>query len=459
MPFFPNTTKGNIRATARRYGLHIDKKNLLISKDITGQKFNMLTAISIAYTKGRFQYWICKCDCGNETIVQKYALLRGGVKSCGCLRHKSAGNVKNYTGHKFGMLTAIERLPNYKNSSTYYKCKCDCGNECYVSISNLRTGHVTTCGKHRIKREEYWKLKHPHDEDKRLYCVYRHIAPNGKSYIGITKQSPERRFQNGMGYSTQEVFWRAICKYGWNSFSHEILEAGLTEKQASEREDYYIREVYHSFAPNGYNVAEGGTTGKKLVRPIIQYFNNEPVNFFEGISSASKYLGIAQATIHSHMGKDCSVRGYHFEQLSAIHTYDIPQELWEIRDERHYRIQNVIAAELHETTVTRNLKGAKPINKYDMAGHYICTFSSLKDACNSIPSCKGEAIRAAVNPNRQGDTAYGFLWRYDNGEHSDIEPFRYKVKRAVLQIDPVTGKVLNEYDSMVDGGRLPFSQI
>lgn len=169
LPFFPDTTKVNIRATARRYGLHIEDKSRIIDKNIAGQRFNMLTAISVAYTKGKFQYWKCKCDCGNETIVDKYSILNGSTKSCGCLRHKPAKNAKDYSGQRFGMLTAIERLPNYKNRTTYYRCICDCGNESYVSIGNLRTGHVTTCGKHNLKREEYWTLKHPLDDDKRLY--------------------------------------------------------------------------------------------------------------------------------------------------------------------------------------------------------------------------------------------------------------------------------------------------
>ena len=34
LPFFPNTTKANIRATARRYGLHVDDKNRIIDENI-----------------------------------------------------------------------------------------------------------------------------------------------------------------------------------------------------------------------------------------------------------------------------------------------------------------------------------------------------------------------------------------------------------------------------------------
>ena len=30
--------------------------------------------------------FLCKCDCGNEKIVRKLHLVRGCIKSCGCLR-------------------------------------------------------------------------------------------------------------------------------------------------------------------------------------------------------------------------------------------------------------------------------------------------------------------------------------------------------------------------------------
>ena len=33
-----------------------------------------------------------------------------------------------------------------------------------------------------------------------MWTVYRHIAPSGKVYIGITCQKPEYRWNNGNGY-------------------------------------------------------------------------------------------------------------------------------------------------------------------------------------------------------------------------------------------------------------------
>ena len=66
------------------------------------------------------------------------------------------------------------------------------------------------------------------------FCVYKHESPSGKVYIGVTSVVPERRWNSGYGYSAQVYFWRAIQKYGWNNFKHEILFSGLS-KEASHR--------------------------------------------------------------------------------------------------------------------------------------------------------------------------------------------------------------------------------
>lgn len=90
------------------------------------------------------------------------------------------------------------------------------------------------------------------------YIVYKHTAPNGKCYIGITKRTMEQRAGNGHGYVGNHAFYNAIKKYGWDSFSHEILESGLTESEAGEREVYYIKKYHSLSTQNGYNIETGG---------------------------------------------------------------------------------------------------------------------------------------------------------------------------------------------------------
>lgn len=55
-------------------------------KDLTGKKFNHLTALEIVQHNPL--RWKCICDCGNYTTVLSGNLISGNVKSCGCLLHR-----------------------------------------------------------------------------------------------------------------------------------------------------------------------------------------------------------------------------------------------------------------------------------------------------------------------------------------------------------------------------------
>ena len=91
--------------------------------------------------------------------------------------------------------------------------------------------------------------------DGKLFYVYKHTSPSGKVYIGVTSQkNPQNRWgKKGLGYRYNKHFLNAIEKYGWSSFSHEILCMTVSSKLALELEAKFIKE-YDSCNPNkGYN--------------------------------------------------------------------------------------------------------------------------------------------------------------------------------------------------------------
>lgn len=103
-----------------------------------------------------------------------------------------------------------------------------------------------------------------------MYTVYKHTAPNGKVYIGITKQKPEQRWNYGNGYRQNKHFYRAILKYGWENIRHEIVANGLTKEQACDLEIELIAE-YHATDPRyGYNNSTGGEYGSLGVHPSAE---------------------------------------------------------------------------------------------------------------------------------------------------------------------------------------------
>jgi len=94
---------------------------------------------------------------------------------------------------------------------------------------------------------------------KNNYIVYVHTnKKDGKRYVGITRQSPNRRWRNGQGYYQNQHFYRAICRDGWDNFTHEIIKAGLTKAEACKLEKEKISEFKSNNERYGYNKSSGG---------------------------------------------------------------------------------------------------------------------------------------------------------------------------------------------------------
>ena len=55
-----------------------------------GQTFGRLTVIDFAFIKNSVTYFKCICTCGNETIVRGTCLRSGRTVSCGCRKNETA---------------------------------------------------------------------------------------------------------------------------------------------------------------------------------------------------------------------------------------------------------------------------------------------------------------------------------------------------------------------------------
>lgn len=59
------------------------------------------------------------------------------------------GKFRDLTGMRFGKLVVLIATKNRQKSSVIWKCKCDCGNICFVSSQNIVSGGTTSCGCYR----------------------------------------------------------------------------------------------------------------------------------------------------------------------------------------------------------------------------------------------------------------------------------------------------------------------
>lgn len=79
--------------------------------DVIGKKYNKLTVIAYSHTRiidkrHKAIYYKCRCDCGNEIIVNIYHLTNNHTQSCGCL-------------HKTKVRRAVHKINDYDFTNDY----------------------------------------------------------------------------------------------------------------------------------------------------------------------------------------------------------------------------------------------------------------------------------------------------------------------------------------------------
>ena len=98
-----------------------------------------------------------------------------------------------------------------------------------------------------------------------LFKVYKHTFPNGKVYIGMTKQNVYKRWFRGKGYRHNKKMLEAVKIFGWDNIKHEILFEYKTEKEALKKETELIIYYKSNNDEYGYNICTcANRTGVKI---------------------------------------------------------------------------------------------------------------------------------------------------------------------------------------------------
>lgn len=267
-----------------------------------------------------------------------------------------------------------------------------------------------------------------------MWKIYKHIFPNGKVYIGQTKNSLSQRFQKGYGYITQPLIAKAIEKYGWDNVITEILEDNIpSQEEANQLEIKYIAEYDSRNPEKGYNIGIGGGIINKCDDERILSLWNEGKTQKE-ISSLLHY---DKQTIrlyldaHGISAEDRKIRGVQsMSKNSIIYDYEEIYQLW--KDNKSYadiaailncskdtvrsalERKNISKEERIERGITlskKNRTNCKPVNQYDLNNNYIQTFKSITEANKALGKpAKDSNIGAVCKGDRK--QAYGFKWAY-----------------------------------------------
>ena len=203
------------------------------------------------------------------------------------------------------------------------------------------------------------------------YSIYKHTCPNGKVYIGITKQDATKRWNNGHGYDTQ-VFGRAVKKYGWRNIKHDVLMDGLTLDMANIWEQALIAQYKSNDPQYGYNQTLGGdgSLGHKVSDEFREANSKRVKAMWENPEMRKK--------LETHLKELCETNRGRKRPLEA--------------------------------TARTIALTSKKIDQYSLDGQFIATHSSAMNAARSVGVKDNSGIVRCCK--KKGLCAYGYIWRY-----------------------------------------------
>lgn len=124
-----------------------------IHEELIGKKFGKLIVVKrLENSKDRRRRYLCKCECGNTTIVKAKYLNNGDTRSCGCYKDFESYKEKNYKealkkiGEKYGKLTIIDVVMGDKKRKYRMICRCECGTISEKIYTQIVKGEIVSCG-------------------------------------------------------------------------------------------------------------------------------------------------------------------------------------------------------------------------------------------------------------------------------------------------------------------------
>lgn len=221
------------------------------AKDLTNARFGRLIVLRrvetpIGKVNGQVAYWECKCDCGNKVVKSSRDLLRGSVKSCGCLyneiNHKRKLNTYDLSNKTFGIgfctnsnekfYFDIEDYDNIKNYTWAENCNG------YVIATNGNTNRIFL---HNIVMNNHSNMIVDHISGNTKDNRKNNLRFVNRSQNAMNAKLPSNNTSGvkGVSYSKKFNKWRAyitLNKKQINLGMYSIFEdAVFARKQAEEK--------------------------------------------------------------------------------------------------------------------------------------------------------------------------------------------------------------------------------
>lgn len=206
--------------------------------DLSGRRFSRLVVLGFAGMRvtscAAFQYWTCKCDCGNTTTVAASMLHREKTKSCGCIRIETVRAMN--TVH--GQAPESNATPEYQ---TWMGMKMRCLNPNSVKYPRYGGRGITVCQRWLDSFENFFADMGVRPPDKT--SIHRvnndgHYEPGNCVWADGEEQGAEKSsnayFANAYGRTMIREHWARLPGMSRQRVATMIKKGFLTRTQKPE---------------------------------------------------------------------------------------------------------------------------------------------------------------------------------------------------------------------------------
>lgn len=230
------------------------------------------------------------------------------------------------------------------------------------------------------------------------WTVYLHTVPkeitnytHDKFYVGITKQKPEKRWQN---HYKGQIFHNAINYYGWDNIKHEIVATNLSQEEAKLMEQQLIAELQSNTREFGYNRTAGGDTAGNIPTIFVNQYTLEGIYIktWDSITEAQCYYNLSNHIVDCCKGRRRSIGGFQWRYYEGNTDNIEPYIPWE-----------------------------KPIIAYTLNGEFFKIWDMASEAEKELGITKSNICLCCQGKYSH---AQNYIFKYFNGCTDDIEPIK-----------------------------------
>ena len=246
---------------------------------------------------------------------------------------------------------------------------------------------------------------------------------NNKKYIGQTINFKTRIREHIWGGKTKkpQLIDQKIKQYGKDNFTYELIEEIIGQKNADEKERYYI-EKYNTMKPNGYNILEGG-------RSQFGAWNKKPILVYDLNGNFIKEYECADDLEKESNGKYQSNNRY-------------------ARKSKTHRYKDILIKYKDDETIIKPFENIrkdkrKKVYQYDLKGKLINKYDSISIASQETNTNRTSIINCLKGIYKK---ANNYLWSYEDEKPIVHKDYLNNRKKPIYCLND-DKKVICKYDS------------